>query len=74
MFASQDGKMQKWEYCILDEAKGKLIKYNLGGTKVSDVSDYRNQFELVIARLGNTGWEAYQVINGIWYFKRNFNE
>jgi hypothetical protein len=62
--------MSKWEYCKLDEAKGKLTRYNLGGTKVSQVTDYRNLPELVIARLGNTGWEAFQVINSTWYFKR----
>lgn len=66
--------MPKWEYCKLDEVKGMLIKYNLGGTKASTVSDARNLPELVIARLGNTGWEAFQVINGTWYFKRHFKE
>ena len=60
----------KWEYCKVDEKQGKLINYNLGGTKVSNLSDTRNLPELVIARLGNTGWEAYQIINNIWYFKR----
>ncbi len=66
--------MPNWEYCKLDEAKGTLIKYNLGGTKASKISDARNLPELVIARLGNTGWEAFQVIKGTWYFKRHFDE
>jgi hypothetical protein len=51
-----------------------MIKYNLGGTKVSKISDVRNLPELVIARLGNTGWEAFHVENEIWYFKRPITE
>ncbi len=69
-----EDNMPKWEYCKLDEGKGMLVKYNLGGTKVSTVSDARNLPELVVARLGNTGWEAFQVISGTWYFKRHFKE
>lgn len=66
--------MPKWEYCTIDEAKGKLLQYKLGGTKVSSLLGAQNLPDLVIARLGNTGWEAYQVINGTWYFKRLISE
>ena len=61
--------MQTWEYCKVDEAKGRLVQYKLGGSKVSTL-DTRNLPEMVIARLGNHGWEAYQVKNGVWFFKR----
>jgi hypothetical protein len=66
--------MTRWEYCKVDASQGKMIKYNLGGTKVSKISDVRNLPELVIARLGNTGWEAFHVENEIWYFKRPITE
>jgi hypothetical protein len=66
--------MQKWEYCKIDKAKQKLIQYTLSGTKVSTLSGSQNIPELVIARLGNTGWEAFHLVNDVWFFKRPLTE
>jgi hypothetical protein len=46
--------MQRGEFCKIDEENGRLVKYKLGGTKVSKL-DSRNLPEMVIARLGNNG-------------------
>lgn len=65
--------MQNWEFCKVDEENGRLVQYKLGGTKVSKL-DSRNLPEMVIARLGNHGWEVFQVVNNTWFFKRPLTE
>jgi hypothetical protein len=42
--------------------------------KRSTLSGSENIPELVIARLGNTGWEAYHYVNDVWFFKHPLAE
>lgn len=74
--------MQKWEYCTLQLGglrigqEKKVILQSDGKHKEEPISLSRNageripQLNILIAQLGEDGWEFCTAENGYWYFKR----
>jgi hypothetical protein len=68
--------MIKWEYCgvFMD---GTVVFFTPNGERIKEIKkDKRGTLAdsgamaIVISELGVAGWEAINVYNGHWYFKR----
>ena len=62
LFAAMEGKMQKWEYCILkQQGKQEIWLYSETGTK-EKLTGKEHSLARVLIHLGLEGWEAVNYV------------